>query len=193
MEDIVIKKKPYTVLEELGPHSYKVERDGTIYYAKQFGLADGMLSDFKYAHKRLKCANVKAPKLFVLDKKTGFVLLEYISGETVFERLVKEDLSEKIIEKAFQMNWLARTSGLLLHFNPQNFRIVNDDLYYLPFTFDTWSKAKDFSQIGIYQWFYTTQFRNMLIEKGIPIDKSRILNEYDRNKQLVLMVVKYYR
>ena len=80
--------------------------------------------------------------------------------------LLEKDLDDEVIKLAFGQNFRAKVNGLLLDFNPQNFRYYNGILYYMPFTFDTYTKDQDFSLVGIKKWFYTKEFRDLLKEKN---------------------------
>ena len=107
--------------------------------------------------------------------------------------LRNKDLDEKIIEQAFLQNYKARTNRLRLDFNPINFIYQDNTLYYMPFTFTQYVRDEDFTQKELRLWFYTKEFKDLLISKGLPIDQSRIKNEYVQNKEIVLLVVKYFR
>ena len=188
-----IKKKNYEVLNELGPYLYRVKSEEKEYLAYDFSSNLEGFSDFKFAQKRLKSIGIPTPRVLEIDKKNHTFLLEEVKGETVFDRLQKEDLDEKLIEQVFMLNYKARINRIRLDFNPSNFIISNDKLYYTPFTFTQYIRDEDFTQKEIRLWFYTAEFKNLLIEKGLPIDQSRLKNEYERNKEIVLLVVKYFR
>lgn len=193
MENIVIKKKEYTPIKELSDNLLLVERDGVKYVVKWLGIKTPAFSDFKYASKRLLAANVRIPKVFVIDKKTGYALMEYIDGPTMYEELIDHDFTDNIYQQLFDINWLARKSILQLDFNPQNFRIMNGKIYYIAFTFDLYKKSNDFVEKDIRLWFYTKEFEKMLAENGQLLKHSRLLPDYELNKKIVLTVVKYYR
>ena len=169
------------------------DKDNNYYLAYDFkDNVEGFL-DFKYAVKRLTAAGVKIPNVIKLDKKNYTALLELVEGDTVFDMLRNKDLDEKIIEKAFLQNYKARTNRLRLDFDPINFIYQNDKLYYMPFTFTQYEREQDFTQKELRLWFYTKEFKDLLMKKGLPIDQSRIKNEYVQNKEIVLLVVKYFR
>lgn len=193
MENIVIKKKEYTPIKELGDNTLLVENNGKKYVVKYLGIKTKAFDDFKYAVKRMKTCNVSVPEVFIIDKKTGYALLQYIYGKTVFEELIEHDLEEDIYAQAFFQNWLARKALIQLDFNPHNFRIMDGKLFYMPFTFSIYKKENDFSQTDLRLWFYTKEFEELLRNEEISLQKSRLLNDYEMNKKLVLTVVKYYR
>ena len=193
METITVKKDTYEVIERLNSYLVKVSKDNKEYLLYDFSDNINGFLDFKFAYKRLKGCGITIPTVYTLDKKNARAVVELVEGNTVFDDLRDHDLDEKIIEQVFIVNYKARMNRLRLDFNPEKFIYKNDKLYYLPFTFTNYVREEDFTQKEIRLWFYTTEFKNLLIEKGLPIDQSRLKNEYERNKEIVLTVVKYFR
>lgn len=193
MEIIEVKKKSYKVVEEVNSYTFLVSDDNKEYLVYNFDQNIDGFKDFKFANKRLKASNVTIPAVYVIDKKNHRFLVEYINGDTVFDTLTKQDLDEKIIELCFNQNYRARINRMRLDFDPINFKYVDGKLYYLPFTFTEYSREADFTQKELRLWFYTNDFKELLISKGLPVDKSRLKNEYERNKEIVLTVVKYFK
>lgn len=193
MEIIEVKKKSYKVVEEVNSYTFLVSDDDKEYLVYNFDQNIDGFKDFKFANKRLKASNVTIPAVYVIDKKNHRFLVEYIKGDTVFDTLTKQDLDEKIIELCFNQNYRARINRMRLDFDPHNFIYQNDKLYYLPFTFTEYRREEDFTQKELRLWFYTNDFKDLLISKGLPIDKNRLKNEYERNKEIVLTVVKYFK
>lgn len=193
MDTITFKKQTYEILEEIDEHKMLVKNGDKLFELWRLGKGTVALDNFRYAFKRLKASGLKIPEVVFLDKKNGDVIIEHIEGPTVFDTLREKDLPDELYEQLFNMNWLARANRILLLFDTKNFIFKENQLYYMPFTFDVYTKEKDLSQRDIYYWFYTKQFRERLIALNLPIDKSRIKNEYEQNKEIVLKVVKYYR
>ena len=193
MEPVIIKKKEYTPIEELGENLLLAERDGVKYVIRYLGIKTQAFSDFKYASKRMKASNVSSPKVYIIDKKTGCAVMQYIDGKTMFDELLDHDFDDNIYQQLFDINWMARKSMLQLDFNPRNFRIENGRIYYIPFTFTLYKKSNDFVEKDLRLWFYTKEFEKLLIDEGILLQKSRLLPDYELNKKIVLTVVKYYR
>ena len=193
MEPVIIKKKEYTPIKELGENLLLAERDGVKYVIRFLGVKTDAFSDFKYATKRIKTANVSAPEVYCIDKKTGCAVMQYIDGPTMFEELIDHDFDDNIYIQLFNINWNARKMMLQLDFNPRNFRIQNGKIYYIPFIFDLYKKSNDFTEKDLRLWFYTKEFEELLRNEGILLQHSRLLNDYELNKKIVLTVVKYYR
>ena len=55
------------------------------------------------------------------------------------------------------------------------------------------SKEKDLVEKYIRLWFNTKETASFMKENGLSFDSGRIKNEYEVNKQIVLMTCKYYR
>ena len=193
MDNLVVKKKTYKVLEELGQHTFLVEKDDKKFVIKTLGIKTEAYSNYVFANKCLSSTGVRVPKLIKADKKTGNVLLEYIGGDYVFDLLINGPLNDNIMEKAFVFNWFAKANRLAIYFNPHNFKYFNEDLYYVNYTFDEYEKVKDFSEKGIKLWFYTNDFAKLLKEENIEVNEARIKKDFEQNKEILLTVVKYYR
>ena len=193
MENIFIKKQEYEVIDKINNFTFLVKKDNQEYLAYVFSDDKTNFSNFKFAYKRLKNCGITIPKLFEIDKKNLSFLVENIKGKTVLEELLEHYLDEKIIEEAFTQNYKARVNRLRLDFDPINFKYVDNKLYYLPFTFTEYIRDKDFSSEEFKYWIYTKDFVSYLRSKGLPINQSRVGNEYETNKKMVLLVVKYFR
>lgn len=193
METLIVKKKIYQVVESLGERTFLVELDSKKFVIKTFEPKSASFKNFLFAAKRLSNANIRIPNPIKSDKKQGTVLLPYIEGKTAFEELLEHDLEEKVIEDLFIQNWNARSHKLRLDFNPQSFKIVNNELVYMTYLFRDYKREEDFTNNEVWLWFYTKKFVDLLIKQGIKIEKTRLLPENERNKQVVLQVVKYFR
>ena len=193
MENYLVKRKTYSVIEQVNEYTYKASLDDKVFLVYKFAPKSKSYSDFLYAAKKLSNAGVKTPKIISKDKKQGIIIVEYLDCDTVFDDLRNHDLEDEIYKQAFEINAHAKINRLGLDFNPQNFKYCDGKLYYMAFTFDVYSKALDLSTEKIYHWFYTNKFKNDLINLKLPIDTKRILPEFEGNKKIVLKVVEYYR
>lgn len=190
---LIVKKKTYDVKEEINPYCALVEDCGKEYLIYHFEEKPNNFSNFKFASKRLKNCGIKIPTVYEIDKKNQSFLVEYIAGPTCFDDLVEKDTDDKTFEQLFMMNFKARVNNLRLDFHPDKFKLRDGVLYYLPFTFEAYVRSEDFSEKELRLWFYTKEFKDLLIEKGIKLDNSRGMNDFAMNKQIVLTVVKYFR
>ena len=192
-EIIEIKRKEYEVIEQIGEHSFKVERKGQYYFMKKYEDDPAGFEKFVDAEHDLRVSGVANPKCFIYDKKLRIAVLEYIEGETCFDMLLKEDLPESIIELLFRTFWYARNDRLALDYSPKNFVFTNGKLYYLPFKCERFTTNEQFVQKDIMLWFFTKDFIKYCHSLGIDVDQSRLKSDYETNKNIALMTVKYYR
>ena len=192
-EIIEIKRKEYEVIEQISDLTYKVERKGQYYLMKKFEDDPAGFEKFVDAEHDLRVSGVTNPKCYLYDKKLRIAILEYIEGETCFDILLKEDLSESIIEQLFKTFWYAKNDRLALDYSPKNFVFSNGKLYYLPFIVGRFTSNEQFVQKDIMLWFFTKDFIKYCHSLGIDVDQSRLKSDYETNKNIALMTVKYYR
>ncbi|MCQ2815254.1 MAG: hypothetical protein MJ227_03075 [Bacilli bacterium] len=193
METLLIKRKNYEILEKMGERTYKVTRNGKIFFARYFPNKDSELADFVYIGKRLNASGVFIPKIRVVDKKSQYILMDFIEGPSVMEELIKGDLPESYYEQIYLTAWYAKANGIILSFKPEHFKKVGEKLCYLAFVFHKYEQKNDFTQHSVYLWFYTKDFINYLSEKGIKGNESRLKASYETTKQIALIACKYYR
>ncbi len=192
MENIVIKRKSFTILEQIGERSFKAERNGKFFYVKKYeGDKEGFHQFLKSSH-RFSITAINVPKLYYYDKNSYIVVLQYIEGDNIFDMLIEKDLPENIYEAIFYMNFLAKREKMALDYRPEFFKFDGKKLYYLPFAYLDYNGKDRFANEDIKLWFYTKDFINYLKEKNLPYDESRLGNEYAKNKEMALMAVKYY-
>ena len=101
-EEIEVKRKVYTVVEQIGEHSYKVERKGSFFFLKKFENESEKFEAFCDAEHHLRVSGVTNPKCYIYDKKARIAVVDYIEGETVLEMLAKDDLPEEILDQLFK-------------------------------------------------------------------------------------------
>ena len=193
MQQFEIKRKFFEVLEKMGDRSYKVSRKNDIYFLKDFGKEKKEFEDFIERTNKFKMCGVKTPKIYTYDKNSHLVVMEFIDGSFMSEILSVSDPSEEIYQKLFEAFWLAKIDKMYLDYKPGNFKLYNNKLYYLPFVFTAFSSNDDFLQRDLKLWFPTEELAKYLGFAGFSFDRKRIKNEYELNKSMALMSVKYYR
>ena len=192
-EEIEVKRKVFAVEEQIGEHSYKVERKGQLFFLKKFEDNEKEFEAFCDAEHRLRVSGVINPKCIVYDKKTRIAVTEYIEGNNCLEELLKGDLPEVVIEQLFKTFWYARNDLMALDYRPDNFKFVNGKLFYIPFKVSKFVNKESFLQQDMRLWFFTKELIKYCHEKGIDIDETKLKSDYETNKNIALMTVKYYR
>ena len=193
VEEIEIKRKVYQVIEQLGDRTFKVERKGTYYILKKFDDDREGFDNFVDCEHRLRVSGVTNPKCFLYDKKIRWAIIEYIEGDNCLDLLKSGELSEEILQLMFRAFWYARNDRIALDMKPDNFVYANGKLYYMPFKVEKFTTNDNFVQHEIRLWFFTKDFVKYCHDKGIDVDQSKLKSDYETNKNIALMTVKYYR
>lgn len=192
MEEIKIGFKKYKVISSLSDDSFIVENKNKRYLIRDL---HGNLKEFYHiidSYKRFLNTGIKHPKVKGKDKKRCLLLIEYIDGRNIMEMLMEKDLPEIIYEKIFFLAYMARVEHKALNFDPSLYVFDGKEIYYMNEELYEFNDETKFINKGIRLWFYTKEFVELLKEKGLESDKSRIKEDYAINKQIVLMTCKYY-
>ena len=88
VEEIEVKRKVFTIVSQIGEHSYKVERKGQFYFLKKFEDDAKAFEQFVDAEHHLRVSGVCNPKCYLFDKKLKIAVIEYIEGDTCLEALL---------------------------------------------------------------------------------------------------------
>ena len=193
VEEIEVKRKVFTVVERLGEHSFKVERKGQFFFLKKFESDSEKFEAFCDAEHRLRVSGIISPKCYLYDKKARIAVLEYVEGESCFKTLQNGELPEQVIEALFKTFWYAKNDRLGLDYRPDNFVFSNNKLYYMPFKVGKFDNKDTFVQEDTRLWFFTKEFVKYCHDQGIDVDMSHLKSDYETNKNITLMIVKYYR
>ena len=194
VEEIEIKRKNYQVIEQIGDHSFKVERKGKYFLLKKFDNDPEGFEKFTDCEHRLRVSGVSNPKCYLYDKKLRWAILDYIEGENCFDILKEKGaLPEEVLELMFKAYWYARNDRMALDMKPDNFVYTDGKLYYMPFKYEKFVSNDTFVQRDLRLWFFTKDFVKYCHDKGIDVDQSQVKSDYETNKNIALMTVKYYR
>lgn len=192
-EIIEIKRKEFEVIEQIGERSYKVERKGNLYFLKKFGRDKKGFDAVIKAQEYLKMSGISVPKVYMWDKNSYIFVTDFIEGENVFDLLTKGDLEESTYEQLFNAFASARKSKNSIDFDPINFRWANNKLYYMPFLMFAFDSKRDFLTKDLPLWFFTKDFVKLAHSRGIDVDVKRLISDFEMNKKMTLMAIKYYR
>ncbi len=193
MEFFEIKRKIFEVEEKIGERTYRVVRNGKVFFLKDFENDKKGFEEYVDTEWRLNSTGIPHPKIYAYDKNELVVVSEYIDGPTVLEDLMKQDLSDEYFINVFKANWFSKKGKLPIDFDPELWKMVNGKLYYLGPVSGTMDDKSYFEKAPMRLWYYTKDFAKYLIRKGLSVDKTRVPdNEAAINKQMALTVVKYY-
>ena len=193
MQQYEIKRKFFDVIEQIGDRTYKVQRKNDIYFLKDYGEDREGFDNFVDKLQTFKVCGVKTPKVYAYDKNQRIVVMEFIEGDTMDQYLSVADLTDGMYQKLFQTYWLAKQDKLYLDYRPENFVYSNDKFYYLAFDYKKFVNNDKFINQDIRLWFPTEELKNYIESRGFDFNASRIKSEYEANKFLTLVTIKYYR
>ena len=69
---------------------------------------------------------------------------------------------------------------------------MGDELFYTDLFCEKYIESNDFTKNQIRLWFLSNELRDYYEKNGILFDKNRLKQEYEVNKEMVLMTCKYY-
>ena len=193
MSEIKIKHRIFEKVRDLSDESFVATYKGKEYEVFKFDYKTEAGDALMYALNRLKNSGVKAPKLFWIDKKAGYAVREYLEGENVLKLLSKENLSEDLYKQLFLNEYYAKASGMTINYEPDKWIIKDNTLYYMLPQFIVYSEDKDLVKKYIRLWFPTKELAQYLEKHNLSFDRARLKEELATNKELVLLVCKYYK
>ena len=192
-EIIEIKRKEFEVIEKLGDRSFKVDRKGNLYFLKKFENDKKGFEEIIKNQEVLKLSGICIPKVYMWDKNSMIFITDFIDGETVFDLLCKENLSEEIYEEMFNMFAFAKRNKISIDFDPINFKYSDGKLYYLPFKKSAFDSKRDFLSKDLPLWFFSKDFVRLAHSRVVDVDMKRLKSDFEVNKEMTLMGIKYYR
>lgn len=192
-EIIEIKRKEFEVIEKLGERSFKVERKGNLYFLKKFENDKKGFEEIIKNQEVLKLSGIRIPKVYMWDKNAMIFVTDYVDGENVFDILCQKDLDEKIYEDMFNMFASCKRNKIAIDFDPINFKYYDGSLYYLPFKKGALDPKRDFLAKDLPLWFFTKDFVKLAHSRVVDVDEKRLKSDFEMNKAMTLMGIKYYR
>lgn len=193
MSEFKIKHRIFQKVKDLDNGSFLATYKGKTYEVLMFDYRTEAGNALMYSLTRIKNAGIKAPKLFWIDKKAGYAVREHLEGETVMEYISRENLPDDFYKQVFLNAYMAKINKMTLDYEPDKWFIVNGTLYYMFPQFINYDDGKDFVKKYIRLWFNTRELVQFLNMNGLSMDKSRLKDELVTNKEIVLMVCKYYK
>lgn len=192
MNSIIIKHRQFEINEIISNNIFKCSFKNKSYIVHKLDInEDNYKDNLALITKLCHCA-VKQTKLFLIDKKQGYVVKEYVEGQTLFDFIIDNDFNDNIYKKVFQNSFYARSAGLNLSFDLKSWLLVGDELLYIDLYCEKYNPNRDFTKGEIRKWFMSAELAEYYKNNGILIDKKRIKDVFSVNKEMVLLTCKYY-
>lgn len=192
MNTIIAKHKEFEINEIISNNIYKCSYKNKFYIAYKLDVNNINYKENLALMTKLCHSAVKQPKLFLIDKKQGYVVKEFVNGRSIFDFILDNDFNENIYKKVFLNSYYARIAGINLSFDLKSWLITDDELYYNDIFCEKYNLNKDFTKGEIRKWFLSAELAEYYKNNGILMDKNRIKDEFTVNKEMVLLTCKYY-
>lgn len=193
METIKIKRKEFVVESILSNNSYKCSFKDKLYFVKHYDMLKTREADTFNCCKQLSKSCVVTPKVYIFDKKQGYIVSEFIDGQLMSDYILKHDFSDDIYSQIFRNSFMARVIRKTLNYDLDKWMIFNGTLYYVSDYCEPYSQESDFTKTSLRNWFLSKELMQYYEKNGVLFDKTRIKDEYTINKESVLMTCKYYQ
>ena len=193
MDILRIRHRDFEIIEIISNNAYKCSFKGKIYFVKQYNLQNSESESNFHNFIRIARSSINTARLRWVDKKQGYVVTDYIEGVTVFDYISDHDFNEIIYREIFLNSYMAKVSRMALDYSLKSWLIVGNELFYISDYLDFYTPEKDFTKTDLRLWFMSKDLANYYEKNGILFDKSRLKQEYEVNKEMVLMTCKYYQ
>lgn len=133
------------------------------------------------AYRRLHEIGIRVPELLSHDREQGWLVKQYISGQTGVHWITGENRPDEVIGDLFAMARKAQQAGLNLDYFPANFVIDEAGrLWYIDYEFNPYDPQWSLEHWGIWYWANFEGFQEFLRTgdpyainsdpgKGIPV------------------------
>ncbi len=192
---LIIKGKKFTVQSVRASHhdheSLVATWSGRTYLVRVFFVPEEFekaLADYK----ALKHAGINMAKICFHDDPVHIIAFDYFPEEDCLTSLSKGPLPDKYFEALFSLYRFARFSKVALDWEPQNFMLRGNQMFYLPTKWEKLTDANPLEKQGLRTWFLGEEGRALLKRKGFDVSTLPSLSELEVNKTLVTTTVRYW-
>ena len=149
-------KGGYSYLATDGEKQYvlkQIHHEPCDYY--QFGnKIEAELQDYK----RLEKIGIRMPQMLDIDMENERILKEYIEGETIYEKVIKDRMKPDYLQQVRKMCELLYPANTNIDYFPTNFVVQDEKLVYIDFECNDYMEEWNFENWGIKYWSKTEAF-----------------------------------
>ena len=102
---------------------------------------------------------IRMPKLLGVDTKQERILKEYISGKTIYDIVLADQMQDIWIKQVQDMCKLLYSAKINIDYFPTNFIPQGGELYYIDYECNAYMEEWDFEHWGIKYWSKTAEFQ----------------------------------
>lgn len=156
-------KGGYSYLAKNGQNQYvlkQIHHEPCDYY--QFGnKIEAELRDYK----RLSEIGITMPKMLDVDVEKERILKEYIEGDTVYDMVLQDKITENCLKQVKEMCNLLYPANTNIDYFPTNFVLQEGILYYIDYECNDYMEEWNFENWGIKYWSKTEEFLKYVKDK----------------------------
>ena len=149
-------KGGYSYLATDGKKQYvlkQIHHEPCDYY--QFGnKIESEIKDYN----RLKKIGIRVPQMIDVDIENERILKEYIDGDTIYDKVRKDEMKKEYLEQILEMCSLLYGADTNIDYFPTNFVVQDETLYYIDFECNNYMEEWNFENWGIKYWSKTPEF-----------------------------------
>lgn len=138
----------------------KIHHEPCAYYS--FG---NKIKAEKNDYARLKETGIRMPAMLFVDEEREWIVKEYIEGETIFDLVLKNEVTEDYFRQVRDMAEKCRRKGLNIDYFPTNFVVNEGKLYYVDYECNAYSDEWNFENWGCLYWRMSEEMKKYLEEK----------------------------
>ena len=116
-------------------------------------------------YKRLKSIGIRMPEMFDVDIENERILKEYIDGDTIFDKVLKDEMRLEYFNQIKSMCEVLYANNTNIDYFPTNFVVQDEELYYIDYECNDYMDEWNFENWGIKYWSKTEEFMKYLEEK----------------------------
>ncbi|WP_163132180.1 hypothetical protein [Agarivorans sp. Alg241-V36] len=175
-------KSGYSYLAESNDGEYVIKfmhYEPCTYYS--FGDANKVDLEVE-AFQKLASLGIKVPRLIEANAESNFLLKDYIHGELVTDLVIADAIPEFCVKQVFDMAKVLKDAGLNIDYFPDNFVVMNEELYYVDYEYNQYDPSWDLPNWGLYYWANSLGMKkyketkdalniNQSADSGVPIKR----------------------
>ena len=156
-----------------GGYSYLVTDGEGEYVLKQihhepcayYTFGDKIQSELR-DYERLKAIGIPMPELLAVDVEKERILKEYVSGDTIFDLVLRDEMRPEYIEQMKAMCGKLYPANTNIDYFPTNFIVRDGAIVYVDYECNDYMDEWNFENWGVRYWSMTDEFRQYLAEQN---------------------------
>lgn len=190
---VQIKNKRFALEKVIAEHddhtTYLASWSGRTYFVRTFTTGfEKAMADYK----ALKHAGINMARMCYHEDEKHVIVFDYFPEDDCLTTMSKGPLSERYFEALFDLYRFARFAKVALDWEPQNFMLRGNQMFYLPTKYSPLTEDNLFEKTGLRSWFLGKEGHALLKRKGFSTDGVPLLSDPEVNKAMVLMATRYW-